>query len=283
MIAAIIGCGTVGQRHDQNFRRLGYTVRTWDRDPARCTVGTWAQAFDGASLAVIATPPGSHVAYALAALKAGVPWVLVEKPLASSVEEAEGLREHRDAVRVGYCLRFAAATRALRDALPRLGAPQLIEAVYADRLADRPAWLTDPQEGGVLLEHSHILDLLLWLLGPIGEIQAECWGRPETAVVATLRWRHDTMGTLRMDFESAPETRLKVIGGGGVVEWQRDRITGAGGDEQIREEPGAWLWQEAQEVDALCRERITASDRLCSLEEGIAVLRLIERIREAGR
>ena len=68
-IATVIGCGSVGQRHAHNFRRLGYDVRTWDIDSARCTVPTREEALDGAAVVVIATPPASHIEHALAALE----------------------------------------------------------------------------------------------------------------------------------------------------------------------------------------------------------------------
>ena len=277
-VAAIIGCGAVGQRHAHNFRRLGYDVRTWDINPERCTVPERNDALEGAAVAVVATPPGSHVAETAAALAAGVPWILVEKPLAVSSEVAEGFRGYR--ICVGYCLRFALATQYLREAVQRIRPIYLVEAVYAEAPTNRPAWLSDPVEGGVLLEYSHILDLLHWIIGPIAEIQSEVVGVPETAAVATLRWHDGAVGTLRMDFYGAPETRLKVIGAGGTVEWLRDRITGPGCDELFRENPAAWLLHEAQELHALRLGAIASSDRLCTVGEGIVVLQLIERIRQ---
>ena len=280
-IATIIGYGSVGQRHAHNFRRLGYDVRTWDTDPARCTVSTREEALDGAVIVVIATPPASHIEHALAAVE-GVPeWVLVEKPLAVSSCEAENIRGH-PAVFVGYCLRFALATQYLREAIEKIRPIHLVEAVYAEAPTNRPAWLADPVEGGVLLEYSHMLDLLLWLFGPIESVQSNYAGVPETDVVAALGWANGMIGTLRMDFHGATETRLKVIGEGGTIEWLRDRITGPGCDELFRENPAAWLLHEAQELHALrlgAMGAIPSSDRLCTVSEAINVLRLVERIR----
>ena len=274
-IATIIGCGSIGQRHAHNFRRLGYDVRTWDTDSVRCTVKTREEALDGAAVVVIATPPADHVS---SALDAGARWILIEKPLAISSREAECLRG-QSGVFVGYCLRFALATQYLREAIEKIRPIHLVEAVYAEAPTNRPAWLSDPVEGGVLLEYSHMLDLLLWLFGPIESVQSNYAGVPETDIVAALGWANGMIGTLRMAFHGETETRLKIIGGGGTIEWFRDRITGPSCDELFHEYPAAWLLREAQELHALRMGAIPSSDRLCTVSEGIEVLRLIERIR----
>ena len=275
-IAAVIGYGAVGKRHTHNFNRLGYAVRTWDLDPARCTVPTLKEALDGATLAVIATPPGFHMAHATAALAMGVPWVLVEKPLAlwREDEDADPLLGC-DNVFVGYCLRFALATQLLPDAIHRIKPVRLVEAVYSERVDTRGSWLA---ECGAVLEYSHILDLLLSLFGEPDTVQAI--GHADTVAVAGLEWGGGEIhGTLRMDFLSPTETRLKIIGDGGVVEWRRDRISGPGCDETVVENPAAWLLHEAQELHSVIKGAIPSPGRLCTVSEAMAVLRLAERLR----
>jgi len=278
IIAAIIGCGAVGQRHRHNLNRLGYAVRTWDVDGSRCTVPTIFEALDGATLAVIATPPEFHVANAVQALGMGVPWILIEKPLALSPEEAEPLLEV-PSIFVGYCLRFALATQLLPDAIKRIAPVRLVEAVYSERVETRAGdWLA---ECGALLEYSHMLDLLI-----------HCFGMPEVlasstvpdATVALLNWEgpdivDDIVGTLRMDFHSPTETRLKVIGDGGVVEWRRDRLSGPGCDDAVTENPAAWLLHEAEELHAVIKGALSSPGRLCTVREAMDVLRLAERLR----
>ena len=278
MIAAVIGCWAVGKRHAHNFNRLGYDVRIWDIDAARCTVPTVFEALQDATLAVIATPPEFHVANAVQALGMGVPWILIEKPLALSPEEAEPLLEV-PSIFVGYCLRFALATQLLPDAIKRIAPVRLVEAVYSERVETRAGdWLA---ECGVTLEYSHMLDLLI-----------HCFGMPEVlasstvpdATVALLNWEgpdivDDIVGTLRMDFHSPTETRLKVIGDGGVVEWRRDRLSGPGCDETIVENPAAWLLHEAEELHAVIKGAIPSPGRLCTVREAMDVLRFAERLR----
>lgn len=273
-IAAVIGCGAVGTRHTHNVNRLGYAVRTWDLDPARCTVPTLHEALDGATLAVIATPPASHIALANEAIKLGVPWVLIEKPLALSLRDAETLLRD-DGVFVGYCLRFALATQLLPDAIKRIVPVRMVEAVYSERVDTRGSWLADC---GVALEYSHVLDLLLSVFGIPDTVQALSHAA-DTALVAALEWGGEIHGTLRMDFLSPTETRIKIIGDGGVVEWRRDRISGPGCDETVVENPAAWLLHEAQELHSVIKGAIPSPGRLCTVKEAMDVLRLAERLR----
>src|SRR5215510_12810138 len=107
MKAAIIGCGQIGQRHAHNFARLGYDVATWDAIADRCTASYASEACDGASLAIIATPPDIHCIGALQVYEWGVPWILIEKPLnAGPLFEVKTLSKMLDKrmVFVGYCL-----------------------------------------------------------------------------------------------------------------------------------------------------------------------------------
>src|SRR3990167_5607738 len=93
-------------------------------EPNRGTVARWSEAVEGADLVVIATPPSQHVTDVMAALDVGARWLLVEKPLATSAAEADGLQHAALAagahVYVGYCLRFALATLQLKDAIARI-------------------------------------------------------------------------------------------------------------------------------------------------------------------
>ena len=84
--------------------RLAETAGVRPRITTR--LGDVLDAIDGA---LIATPNHTHGPLALECLAAGVP-VLIEKPLATSLAEGEGIaraaRENQRVVAVGYCTRF---------------------------------------------------------------------------------------------------------------------------------------------------------------------------------
>jgi len=87
---------------------------------------------DGVDAAVIVVPTKAHFEVASAALARGI-HVLIEKPIAASIEEADALvslaQAHEAIVQVGHVERF---NRAVRAAMPYLDAPRFVES---ERLA----------------------------------------------------------------------------------------------------------------------------------------------------
>ncbi len=131
----------------------------------------------------IATPPSTHAALAVAALDAGVN-VLVEKPMAPSLEECDAMLAAQK--RSGKTLSVVAQNR-FRDDLAILkevvdsGLLGPISHVRVDSswwrgmpyydLWWRGTW--EKEGGGSTLNHAiHHIDLLLWLLGRPDEITA---------------------------------------------------------------------------------------------------------------
>jgi len=271
MKAAIIGCGQIGQRHAHNFARLGYDVATWDAIADRCTASYASEACDGASLAIIATPPDIHCIGALQVYEWGVPWILIEKPLnAGPLFEVKTLSKMLDKrmVFVGYCLRFALATCRLLQA--DLGHVRYFEATYCGPIDARQTWLKTCHPA---FEYSHILDLILQLWGMPDEIESIA---DADGLVAVCGWNSGLRGTLRMDYGPIIDTRLRIFGDV-PCEWRRESIIGLGDDETV-EDPRAYLLHEAQELHALITGTIPKSDKLCTLDEAIRVVEFAERL-----
>src|SRR5690606_8045736 len=137
----------------------------------------------GLDLVSIATPPSTHAALAVAALDAGI-HVLVEKPMAPSLEECDAMLAAQE--RSGKLLSVVAQNR-FRDDLATLkavvesGLLGTISHVRVDSawwrglpyydLWWRGTW--EKEGGGCTLNHAiHHIDLLLWLLGRPTEITA---------------------------------------------------------------------------------------------------------------
>lgn len=137
----------------------------------------------GLDLVSIATPPSTHAPLTIAALDAGV-HVLVEKPMAPSLEECEAMLAAQE--RSGKLLSVVAQNR-FRDDLATLkevidsGLLGSISHVRIDSawwrglpyydLWWRGTW--EKEGGGCTLNHAiHHIDLLLWLLGSPAEVTA---------------------------------------------------------------------------------------------------------------
>lgn len=134
-------------------------------------------------LVSIATPPSTHAQLTIAALDAGI-HVLVEKPMAPSLEECEAMLAAQE--RSGKLLSVVAQNR-FRDDLATLkevvdsGLLGSISHVRVDSawwrglpyydLWWRGTW--EKEGGGCTLNHAiHHIDLLLWLLGSPTEVTA---------------------------------------------------------------------------------------------------------------
>lgn len=168
----VVGTGRLGRAHVRVLRSLPGVdfVGCMDSDPARAREAAsefGATAFDSlASLLAeveavsIVTTTSAHAEVALAALDAGRD-VFVEKPLASSVADAERIvtraRDRARVIQVGHIERFNSAVRA---ALPFIGRPLFIEV---HRLA--PFNLRGADVSVVMDLMIHDLDLLGLLVG----------------------------------------------------------------------------------------------------------------------
>jgi predicted dehydrogenase len=178
--AGVIGAGSLGFHHARILRSVpgAEMVGIYDSDPARAAavsaeLGVHAfptreallQAVDAA---VVAVPTTAHAEVALAALDAGV-HLLIEKPIAASVAEADAIVARAEAaglvVATGHVERFNGALRAVDQYLED---PRFVES---HRLAPFGPRGTDV---AVVLDLMiHDIDLLLGLVGrPVESVDA---------------------------------------------------------------------------------------------------------------
>jgi predicted dehydrogenase len=249
--ALVLGVGSIGRRHCANLRALGVgRIDVFDPAPERCRpvveeLGATAHAdFEGALAAgpdvvLVCTPPVLHVEQARAALKAGC-HVFVEKPVSHSLEgvaELEALaRQGRRVVQVGYNLRFHPGLRVLKRLLDEgaLGRPLWVQAEAAQYLPDWRPWQDYRASytarrclgGGILLDGSHEIDYLTWLLGRPDEVLCMA-GRVsdlevdvEDCATLLLRFPPRTMASVHLDFvQRGPARWCKIAGERGTAHW----------------------------------------------------------------
>jgi scyllo-inositol 2-dehydrogenase (NADP+) len=197
--------------------------------PGARVVATLDGALDDApDLLVVAVPNTVHVEVTTAAIEARVP-VVVDKPLASTVAEAEGLVEQARAAGVPLTVfqnrRWDTDQLTLRRLLDQgaLGDVARYESRF-ERWRPEPkaeAWresLSSEEGGGVLLDlGAHLIDQAVHLFGPPSHVYAEVAARRGTegdddAFVA-LRHRGGTVSHLWCSAVAAvPAPRLRVQG-----------------------------------------------------------------------
>lgn len=177
---------------------------------------------------IITTPHPLHKEHTLEALEAGA-HVLVEKPMALSVEDAKTMVE--TAKRLGKKLgvisqrRWYPACQRIHQAIEegKLGIP-MVGQVTMLGWRDQAYYTSDPwrgsweqEGGGVLINQApHQLDLLHWFLGPIKEVYAQ-WDNinhpyieVEDTAVATVRFASGAMASILVSNSQKPGIFAKV-------------------------------------------------------------------------
>jgi UDP-N-acetyl-2-amino-2-deoxyglucuronate dehydrogenase len=191
MALVVLGCGWIARRHAAAARRLRLPLIFASRDTDRARA--YAREFGGvgaygdyvealrdprARAALICTPHDRHLDDALQALAAGC-HVLVEKPLARTLEEADRMIDA--AARAGRVLmtaenfRFMPAFRWVRGALDAglLGAPRELHLISRGWRRHAGWRLTPDAGGGALIDGGiHYVHALRWWGGEVRRVYA---------------------------------------------------------------------------------------------------------------
>ncbi|MFT6734924.1 MAG: putative dehydrogenase [Polaribacter sp.] len=189
---AVIGLGNIATRHRQNLKLLFPKVellvmsasgRIPKEDINECdgiatSINELIQA--EIELVIVASPAPFHAQHSIPFIEAGIP-TLIEKPVATSVEDAEAIKRaidlHQTPVLIGYCLRYLPSVQKLKILLEQGGIGTLYNA-HIEIGQYLPDWRPHKNYqdsvsaqkilgGGALFELSHELDYAQWLLGPL--------------------------------------------------------------------------------------------------------------------
>ena len=194
MNIALIGPGKVGHLHAKAAQLAGTLVAVYGRDQAKADA--FAQQYginaytdiaemvtrEHVDVCIVCTPHPAHRVPTIAALEAGA-HVLVEKPLAASVEDCDAMIEA--AQRANRFLgtvsqrRFYESSTRVRQAIeagkigrPALGIAQLLgwrSKEYYESDPWRGTW--EAEGGGVMVNQApHQLDLILWYMGEVESV-----------------------------------------------------------------------------------------------------------------
>lgn len=247
---ALVGCGRISDRHlkvieqiqglklvgvcDVQPERVAAAASAW-RVPAFSDALTMAQSLKPDIVAIL-TDSGSHPQVG-SLLAPHVPVLVVEKPMALTLEDADHLIEtcetHGTRLFVVKQNRFNSAIQQLRRAVDQgrfgkmvLGTVRIRWArhqAYYDQDAWRGTWKLD---GGVFTNQaSHHIDLLQWLLGPVESVKSYISTRlvdieAEDTGVAVLKFKSGALGVIEATTATRPkdlEGSISVLGEKGSV------------------------------------------------------------------
>ncbi len=255
---AILGAGMVAEYHlnaiqecaDLSARLVG----VGHYNPARYAeisqrFGAPARAYDellanpAVDAVCICTPSGHHAQQAIAAASSGK-HVLVEKPMALSLADADAMIAacRENGVQLGVCLQRRAEPlfRRVHDAIHggdlgdiTLGVvtmPYFRDEPYYAQAEWRGTWAMDG--GGVLMNQGiHIIDLLLWFLGDPVEVHAFADSRHRSVEIedtagAVLRFANGSVATITATVATEPgfPHRLEVYGTNGGIQIEGESV-----------------------------------------------------------
>lgn len=246
----ILGCGDVTERKSgPAFSRVPgsalVAVMRRDREKARSYAERHGvpRFYDDADALIadpevdavyVATPPSSHAELAIRVAAAGKP-CYVEKPMATTVADAERMCAAFASVPlfVAYYRRALPRFLAVRDALDEIGPVRVVRIALGrpirDDERDRATlpWRVQPSiaGGGHFVDLAcHTLDLLDFLLGPLGHVQGSVTNQAglydaEDTVVMSFSVG-DALGTGTFSFAAHERfDTVELIGARGKIEF----------------------------------------------------------------
>ncbi|HID69079.1 MAG TPA: Gfo/Idh/MocA family oxidoreductase [Desulfobacterales bacterium] len=317
----IIGTGSAGKRHATNLHNLGCTLSCVDPradrlEEAEKETGVQlrgrfgslsdallASSYDGA---VVASPPVYHVNQSIQCLEHKIP-VLLEKPVAANMEDAallEKIVEKADVpLLLGYTWRWWPSLIKMKEMLEQEIIGKLLHVTYvmSANLADWHPWesyqdffMSDKEQGGgALLDESHWIDQMIWILGgsPV-----ELMGRVEKIsslqinsddnVDIFAKYSDNIRVSLHLDLFGRPhEKSIKFIGETGTLVWKVNEIlTGKTMDDEWEKETftddrNAMFVSVAQEFLEVIDGKRNPS---CTIQDGMKVMEVIEAVRRSS-
>jgi len=242
---ALVGCGRISDRHLKviamipELKLVGICDRQGDRARAAAEAAGVPAFTDAVAMVKqlkpdmvsILTDSGLHATLGCL-LAPYVPVLVVEKPMALTLEDADRLIEtceaHGTKLFVVKQNRFNPPIVALKKAVEEGRFGRMVLGTVRIRWArtqayyDQDAWRgTWKQDGGVLTNQaSHHIDLLQWLMGPVDSVKAYVSTRlvdieVEDTAVAVLKFKSGALGVVEATTATRPvdlEGSISILG-----------------------------------------------------------------------
>jgi len=247
----VVGCGSIGERHIRNLIDISsHNIIAFDTSKERLdvikerynveTFDNTERCFDCSIDAVIVcTPPSSHIQVAEQAIAHGA-HVFIEKPISDRLDDLDKLIENaannKKIILVGYCFRFSEGLKMVKSLIDsgKLGKILSVKAEFGQYLPDWRPWQNYKQSytakkelgGGIILDGSHEIDYLYWLVGDVREVFcfadkiSDLEVETEDTAEILLRFSNGAIGEIHLDFTQRAYSRnCKIIGEKGTLTW----------------------------------------------------------------
>jgi predicted dehydrogenase len=248
----IVGCGSIGERHLRNLKKIfGGEILVCDNDESKLQrisqiykVRTFLNYDDALKekpcLALICVPTALHFPFAYKSLENNC-HVFIEKPITSDLDSADKLidlaKRKNLKIYVGFNFRFNPHFKEIKKMLDNgmLGTIYSARAYFGSYLPDRHPGQDYRKDyggkkelgGGVILDAgSHIIDYLSWFFGGIVEVGAYIQKRSKLEIDVEdnaeilLRFKDGLIVNVHIDFLRRPWLHFfEILGEKGTLSW----------------------------------------------------------------
>ena len=281
---ALVGCGRISKRHSE---LLGYEQIEGARLVSVCDnvidkANKIAEQFkvsayqdmdemmksESIDVVVVLTPSGLHARHVISLSKYGK-HIMVEKPMALSIEDSESMIYACDINNIKLFVikqnRFNVPVVKLREALESgrfgklsLGTVRIRWArhqAYYDQDPWRGTWAMD---GGVLTNQaSHHVDMLEWMMGDVESVFAKMTTaladiETEDTAIVTLKFKSGALGIIEATTATRPvnlEGSISILGEKGTV------VVGGVAVNKMQ----TWIFEDEQDGDANVLEKFSVN------------------------
>jgi predicted dehydrogenase len=247
----VIGCGSIGERHIRNLRSLSVdNILACDTNSDRLHL--MKEKYDAEiykdvdealknkpDAVLICTPPNLHIPMALKSIEHNA-HIFIEKPISHNLEKVDDFltesKRKKLIVLVGYNLRFHQGIILMKKMINEkvIGRVLSARAEVGQYLPDWRPWQDYRQSytgkndmgGGIILDGSHEIDYIRWLLGDIAEVS--CFADKvsdldvdvEDIAEILLKFKNKIIAEIHLDFVQREYSRnCKIIGEEGTLIW----------------------------------------------------------------
>ncbi len=309
----LVGLGSIGKRHVANIRKLYPSCdlfvcsssgrRYEDNINYHVVDNVQAIAAEEPDFVIISSPAPYHLEHISFFQRKNIP-VLVEKPLASSMEDILSTPVNSNRLAVAYCLRYLPAARLLKTIIEsaEYGKIYNIDACVGQFLPD---WRKDKNYrdsvsaskklgGGALLELSHEFDMLNYLSGDLVfqyaylRTHQELGLDVEEIADVFLVSRNEILCRLHLDFiQKKAERKIKIIAQFATIVWDviANRITANMANETriLYDEAGYDKNNMYLSMIKDFENLVYGKENTCvSMQEAAQIIEIIENVKDKG-